>query len=166
MRPTRFEKPCEAIRDRWPEIETFHMHLHNSRGATIASYYEALRDRRATEFDTSLGGMGGCPYCGNGRSAGHVPTEDFVDSVPRDGYRNRLRPRQADRGSRGSPKKWLATRCGAMCRRPDRGPRATRSTRSTCRSLNRCTKLHTSCNGPSVYEGQLSPWGERSALNS
>jgi hydroxymethylglutaryl-CoA lyase len=23
--------------------------------------------------------MGGCPYCGNGRAAGHVPTEDFVD---------------------------------------------------------------------------------------
>jgi hydroxymethylglutaryl-CoA lyase len=22
--------------------------------------------------------MGGCPYCGNGRAAGHVPTEDFV----------------------------------------------------------------------------------------
>ena len=22
--------------------------------------------------------MGGCPYCGNGRSAGHVATEDFV----------------------------------------------------------------------------------------
>ena len=31
-----------------------------------------------THFDTSLGGLGGCPYCGNGRTAGHVPTEDFV----------------------------------------------------------------------------------------
>jgi hydroxymethylglutaryl-CoA lyase len=67
-----------AIRERWPQIAVFHMHLHNQRGAAIASYYEALR-LGATEFDTSLGGMGGCPYCGNGRSAGHVPTEDFVD---------------------------------------------------------------------------------------
>ncbi len=67
-----------AIRERWPEVEVFHMHLHNQRGAAIASYYEALR-LGATEFDTSLGGMGGCPYCGNGRAAGHVPTEDFVD---------------------------------------------------------------------------------------
>jgi hydroxymethylglutaryl-CoA lyase len=66
-----------AIRDKYPEIETFHLHLHNTRGATMASYYEAL-NLGATEFDTSLGGMGGCPYCGNGRAAGHVPTEDFV----------------------------------------------------------------------------------------
>ena len=67
-----------AIRDRWPGITEFHMHLHNQRGATIASYYEALL-LGAREFDTCLGGMGGCPYCGNGRAAGHVPTEDFVD---------------------------------------------------------------------------------------
>ena len=40
-------------------------------------YHEALRFG-VTRFDTSLGGLGGCPYCGNGRSAGHVPTEDFV----------------------------------------------------------------------------------------
>ncbi|MEM7407358.1 MAG: citramalate synthase [Pseudomonadota bacterium] len=67
-----------AIRERYPEIQTYHMHLHNTRGVTIASYYEALL-LGATDFDTSLGGMGGCPYCGNGRAAGHVPTEDFVN---------------------------------------------------------------------------------------
>ena len=76
--PHTVRETIEAIREMWPEIETFHMHLHNSRGSTIASYYEALR-LGVTDFDTSLGGMGGCPYCGNGRSAGHVPTEDFVD---------------------------------------------------------------------------------------
>lgn len=67
-----------AIRERWPQITDFHLHLHNQRGATIASYYEALQ-LGAREFDTCLGGMGGCPYSGNGRSAGQVPTEDFVD---------------------------------------------------------------------------------------
>ena len=67
-----------AIREKWPEITDFHMHLHNVRGATIASYYEAL-SLGVREFDTCLGGMGGCPYCGNGRAAGHVPTEDLVD---------------------------------------------------------------------------------------
>lgn len=67
-----------AIRERWPEVTDFHMHLHDQRGATLASYYEALQ-LGAAEFDTCLGGMGGCPYCGNGRAAGHVPTEDFVD---------------------------------------------------------------------------------------
>lgn len=67
-----------AVRDRWPSVTDFHLHLHNQRGATIASYYEALQ-LGAREFDTCLGGMGGCPYSGNGRSAGQVPTEDFVD---------------------------------------------------------------------------------------
>ena len=76
--PHLVRETIEAIRDRWPEITDFHMHLHNQRGQTLASYYEAL-SLGAREFDTCIGGMGGCPYCGNGRSAGHVPTEDFVD---------------------------------------------------------------------------------------
>ncbi len=66
------------IRETWPEVTDFHCHMHNTRGAGIASYYEALR-LGVREFDTSIGGLGGCPYCGNGRGAGHVPTEDFVN---------------------------------------------------------------------------------------
>ena len=76
--PHQVRETLEAIRDQWPEITDFHCHFHNARGATIASYYEALQ-LGVREFDTSIGGMGGCPYCGNGRAAGHVPTEDFVD---------------------------------------------------------------------------------------
>ena len=75
--PHTVKETLMEIKDKYPDVETYHMHLHNTRGVTIASYYEALL-LGATEFDTSLGGMGGCPYCGNGRSAGHVPTEDFV----------------------------------------------------------------------------------------
>ena len=75
--PHTVKETLTEIKDKYPEIKTYHMHLHNTRGVTIASYYEALL-LGATEFDTSLGGMGGCPYCGNGRSAGHVPTEDFI----------------------------------------------------------------------------------------
>ncbi len=76
--PLAVRETITAIKDKWPEITDFHCHFHNSRGATIASYYEALM-LGAREFDTSLGGLGGCPYCGNGRAAGHVPTEDLVD---------------------------------------------------------------------------------------
>ena len=75
--PNEVRETILAIRERWPEIEDFHMHLHNTRGTAIVSYYEALR-LGVRSFDTSIGGMGGCPYCGNGRAAGHVPTEDFV----------------------------------------------------------------------------------------
>lgn len=75
--PHTVSETLEAIQEKYPEVTDFHMHLHNTRGATIASYYAALT-YGVREFDTSLGGMGGCPYCGNGRAAGHVPTEDFV----------------------------------------------------------------------------------------
>lgn len=61
----------------YPEITDYGLHLHNQRGVTNICYYEALK-LGVTRFDTSIGGMGGCPYCGNGRSAGHVPTEDFT----------------------------------------------------------------------------------------
>ena len=75
--PHEVSETILAVRERWPEITDIHCHLHNTRGVTMASYYEALK-LGVREFDTSIGGMGGCPYCGNGRAAGHVPTEDFV----------------------------------------------------------------------------------------
>jgi len=76
--PRQVRDAIVTIKDKWPEITDFHLHLHNTRGATMASYYEALQ-LGVREFDTCLGGMGGCPYCGNGRAAGLLPTEDFVD---------------------------------------------------------------------------------------
>ncbi|MFC1983402.1 citramalate synthase [Chloroflexota bacterium] len=75
--PDQVKEIIYTIREKWPEITEFHCHFHNTRGVAIASYYEALK-LGVREFDTCLGGMGGCPYCGNGRAAGHVPTEDFV----------------------------------------------------------------------------------------
>jgi len=75
--PDQTRAILSAIRERWPEITELHCHFHNTRGVTMASYYEALQ-AGVENFDTCLGGMGGCPYCGNGRAAGHVPTEDFV----------------------------------------------------------------------------------------
>jgi hydroxymethylglutaryl-CoA lyase len=83
--PHQVRETMLAIRERWPGITDFHLHLHNQRGATIASYYEALQ-LGAREFDTSLGGLGGCPYSGNGRAGGHVPTEDFVDLCQEMGF--------------------------------------------------------------------------------
>ena len=58
--PHTVRETMTAIREKYPEIKIFHMHLHNTRGVSIASFYEALM-LGATEFDTSLGGMGGCP---------------------------------------------------------------------------------------------------------
>ena len=75
--PDQVSEILYTIRERWPEITDFHLHLHNTRGVGTASAYAALLEG-ANSFDTCLGGMGGCPYCGNGRAASMIPTEDLV----------------------------------------------------------------------------------------
>ena len=162
--PHRLRQSILAYRDTWPEIETFHLHLHNSRGATIASYYEALQ-LGVTKFDTSIGGMGGCPYCGNGRSAGHVPTEDFVDLCHEMGIETGYNLDKLIEAA------WIAEEIvghplwGHVSKA---GPRPTGDdvypvTMPFVESLEEASHFR---NGPSVYEGQISPWQEGSALTS
>jgi len=70
-----------AIKERWTGIRTFRLHLHNQRGMAMASTYSAiaaLEPGDTVHFDATLGGIGGCPYCGNGRAAGMAPIEDLV----------------------------------------------------------------------------------------
>lgn len=79
--PMQVEEDLTEIQRRWPSIRTFHLHLHNTRGMAPISAYSALKtldDRHTVVLDASIGGMGGCPYCGNGRAAGLFPTEDLV----------------------------------------------------------------------------------------
>lgn len=77
-----------AIRDTWPAIRDFHLHLHNGRGAAMTSAYVALKaldSRHTLTIDSSIGGMGGCPYCGNGRATKMIPTEDLVSLLEGEG---------------------------------------------------------------------------------
>lgn len=53
----------------------FAMHFHDTRGTAIANILASL-DLGFTTFDTSLGGLGGCPYAPG--AAGNVATEDVV----------------------------------------------------------------------------------------
>jgi hydroxymethylglutaryl-CoA lyase len=79
--PDQVEGDLRDILTRWPEIRTFHLHLHNTRGMAPISAYTALKTldaRHTVVLDSSIGGMGGCPYCGNGRAAGLFPTEDLI----------------------------------------------------------------------------------------
>ncbi|QBI20785.1 citramalate synthase [Egibacter rhizosphaerae] len=79
--PHEVRETVERIAARWPEVRRLHLHLHNTRGLALASAYaaiEALDDRYEVTIDASVGGFGGCPYCGNGRAAGMIPTEDLV----------------------------------------------------------------------------------------
>lgn len=50
-------------------------HLHNTRGQGLANVVAAL-DAGVTTFDSSLGGLGGCPYAPG--ASGNIVTEDLV----------------------------------------------------------------------------------------
>lgn len=59
------------------------MHFHDTRGTALANILAAL-ELGITVFDSSLGGLGGCPYSPN--STGNVATEDVVYMLERMGY--------------------------------------------------------------------------------
>jgi hydroxymethylglutaryl-CoA lyase len=70
-----------AIHEEWPRIARFQFHLHDQRGLAMVSFYAALTTLRSTDtlaVDSAIGGIGGCPFCGNGRAAGMIPTENLV----------------------------------------------------------------------------------------
>ncbi len=78
--PHQVEAALTEIRKRWPAIRDYNLHLHNARGTALASIYMALRildENDTLRVQTSIGGMAGCPYCGNGRAAMMIATEDF-----------------------------------------------------------------------------------------
>ena len=79
--PHELERQIAAVKERWPSITDFNLHLHNGRGVALASFYAALRmleSQDTLRVQTSIGGMAGCPYCGNGRAAMMIATEDFM----------------------------------------------------------------------------------------
>ena len=79
--PAKVEESIIRIKERWPEINHFRLHLHNGRNMAIASGYAAMRTlgpEDTLELDGTIGGYGGCPYCGNGRATGMAPSEDLL----------------------------------------------------------------------------------------
>lgn len=90
--PHQVKGYIDEIRERWPEIHEWHFHIHNTRGVGLVSHYVILTSLCPDDtvwLDGALGGMGGCPYCGNGRAAGLVPTEDFFYMVQEMGVKSR-----------------------------------------------------------------------------
>ncbi len=79
--PAKVEESLTRVKERWPDIDHFRLHLHNGRNMAIASAYAAMRTLTpddTLELDGTIGGFGGCPYCGNGRATGMAPSEDIL----------------------------------------------------------------------------------------
>lgn len=72
--PTQVEQLLEALLKKFsPSL--FAMHFHDTRGTAIANIVKSL-EMGITTFDSSVGGLGGCPYAKG--ASGNVATEDVL----------------------------------------------------------------------------------------
>ncbi len=74
--PGAVERVLGAVRSRWPEL-ALGLHLHDTRGLAIANAHAALR-MGVDRFDSTCGGLGGCPFAGHEGAAGNVCSEELV----------------------------------------------------------------------------------------
>jgi len=63
------------VRDLLSEVRPDLLHFHNTRGTGLANVLTAL-ELGITEFDASVGGIGGCPYAPG--ASGNIATEELV----------------------------------------------------------------------------------------
>jgi hydroxymethylglutaryl-CoA lyase len=72
--PSQTQHILEAVGECLPK-EKIAIHLHDTRGTALANALVAL-SLGITTFDSSIGGLGGCPYAPG--AAGNLATEDLV----------------------------------------------------------------------------------------
>ena len=74
--PHRIERVVGEVRNVWPNMN-ISLHLHDTRGLAIANAYSALK-MGIRQFDSTVGGLGGCPFAGQPKAAGNICTEELV----------------------------------------------------------------------------------------
>jgi hydroxymethylglutaryl-CoA lyase len=74
--PGQIKSLVGKVRDKWPEL-TLKLHLHDTRGCAVANAVAGM-EMGVAEFDSSVGGLGGCPFAGHKGAAGNICTEDMV----------------------------------------------------------------------------------------
>jgi hydroxymethylglutaryl-CoA lyase len=74
--PLSIKRVVGALRERWPDLDIA-LHLHDTRGMAIANAFAGL-EMGVRRFDSSVAGLGGCPFAGHTGAAGNVCTEDLV----------------------------------------------------------------------------------------
>lgn len=72
--PRRVTDLLPLVREAHPDVPML-LHFHNTRGTGLANILTAL-EFGMTEFDASVGGLGGCPYAPG--ATGNVATEEVV----------------------------------------------------------------------------------------
>lgn len=80
--PLQVAQMCELLRERFAFLQLT-LHFHNTRGMGLANVLTAAQcgiDR----FDSSLGGLGGCPYAPG--ASGNISSEDAIHMLDAMGY--------------------------------------------------------------------------------
>jgi len=72
--PGRVTALVGAVRSRHPDLPLL-LHFHNTRGTALANVLAALQ-LGVTEYDASVGGLGGCPYAPG--ASGNLASEELV----------------------------------------------------------------------------------------
>jgi hydroxymethylglutaryl-CoA lyase len=72
--PAQVETFCEAAQAKYPHLQ-WTLHFHNTRGMGLANALAAINSG-IDRFDSSLGGLGGCPYAPG--ATGNICTEEMV----------------------------------------------------------------------------------------
>ncbi|MBQ6292475.1 MAG: hydroxymethylglutaryl-CoA lyase [Lachnospiraceae bacterium] len=72
--PAQVNELCRHVREKYPQA-TWWLHFHNTRGLAMANILAAM-DAGMTQFDSSFGGLGGCPFVPG--AAGNISSEDVI----------------------------------------------------------------------------------------
>jgi hydroxymethylglutaryl-CoA lyase len=162
--PHQTEALLTAVKARFPQVHRFVLHLHDARGMALVSAYAALRTLGpddAVQLEGTLGGIGGCPYCGNGRATGMMATEDVMHMLDGMGIAHGV---DLDRLIRCE---WLLER---MVGRPTMGHVSKAGPRPVAPDawydpnmpfVETFTQARHFALGPDVYRDGLYPWKER-----
>lgn len=84
--PTEVDRLLEVLLSKYP-ASLFAMHFHDTYGTAIANIVKSL-EMGITTFDSSIGGLGGCPYAKG--ASGNVATEDVNYLLTQMGYKTSL----------------------------------------------------------------------------
>lgn len=161
--PEKVAKIFAYVKRRWPRIKRFGLHIHNSRGMALTSAYAGIKELDGGDtlrMQGTLGGVGGCPYCGNGRPTGMAPTEDFMHMLEGMGIDTGvdldklidcvwMLERMIGRTAWGH-----VSRCGP---RPMKREQFYDASMPFVETLEEATHFK---KGPQVYAGGMTPWKE------
>ena len=75
--PRQVYDTVARLLDKYPNVQWL-AHFHNHRDLALANILAAMQAGLA-EFDSAIGGLGGCPYAPN--AAGNIATEDLVNML-------------------------------------------------------------------------------------